>query len=169
LHSINAADDRILFGAVGFRLAEQSASSANSERPHSEIFEAAFDCNASRIIASIPALKPKLYAEGYSVFPALSQDGRLVAFLNAEFGKGAYRFNLMIVDDNGFKKRIDLEGRNFSRPAFAGDKMLFNELFDDRYKVKVWSEADNLIGEVFQIEFSKLEELDRVKLLFASP
>jgi hypothetical protein len=169
LHSINIADNRILFGAVGFRPAEPSASNVNSRLPHSEIFEVSFDRNAPRINASIPALKPSIYADGYSVFPALSQDGRLVAFLNAKFGKGAYRFDLMIVDGSGLKKRIGLEGRGFSRPTFVGEEVLFNELFDDCYKVKAWSEPKQLIDEIFQIEFSKLEELDRVKLLFSSP
>jgi hypothetical protein len=47
--------------------------------------------------------------------------------------------------------------------------MLYNELFNDRYRVRAWNASADSVDEVFQIEFSKLKELDRVKLLFASP
>ncbi|MDI1345680.1 MAG: hypothetical protein PSV22_16490 [Pseudolabrys sp.] len=170
LHSISPADDRILFGAVDLRLANPSVSRSDNKLPHSEIFEVAFDRNAPHINASIPALNPRVYVGGYSVFPSLSEDGRLVAFLNAEFGKGPYRFNLIVVDGaERLKKRIDLEGLEFSRPAFAGHEMLYNELFNDRYRVRAWNASEDSVDEVFQIEFSKLKELDRVKLLFLSP
>jgi hypothetical protein len=170
IHSINAADGRIMFGAVDVRLNEPSVSNIISKLPRSEIFEVPFDGNELNINASIPGLKSKLYVGGYSVFPASSQDGRLVVFLNREYVKGPYRFNLMVVDGaDRVKKRIELEGLEFSRPAFADQEMLYNELFNDRYRVRAWNASADSVDEVFQIEFSKLKELDRVKLLFASP
>lgn len=171
LHSINVYGEKVLFGAYGPVLDQSVFPKPASvlADPRSEIFELSFDRDALRIPNPAETLKPKYLIGGYSVGPSVSQDGRSVAFLNTELGKGAYRFNLVVADTvAGSRKRIDLEGEKFSRAAFAGEQMLFNELMSNRYRVRAWTPASDTIGDVFEIEFGKLADLERIGLLFAA-
>jgi hypothetical protein len=71
----------------------------------------------------------------------------------------------MAVDTaSGLQKVIKLEGNNLSPAAFAGDQMLFNELMNDRYRVRSWDYSADTINDVFEIEFSKLERLPHIEL-----
>jgi len=168
LHSINVTGDKILFGsfAPGSSTGKSilAVDSVFSD-PRSEIFELTFDREAARIPTPSEKLKPKFLVGGLSGNPSMSQDGRKVAFLNTETGKGSYRFNLMAVDTaSGLQKVIKLEGNNLSPAAFAGDQMLFNELMNDRYRVRSWDYSADTINDVFEIEFSKLERLPHIEL-----
>ena len=168
LHSINVTGDKILFGsfAPGSSTGKSilTVDSVFSD-PRSEIFELTFDREAARIPTPSEKLKPKFLVGGLSGNPSMSQDGRKVAFLNTETGKGSYRFNLMAVDTaSGLQKVIKLEGNNLSPAAFAGDQMLFNELMNDRYRVRSWDYSADTINDVFEIEFSKLERLPHIEL-----
>jgi len=168
LLSINVTGDKILFGsfAPGSSTGKSilAVDSVFSD-PRSEIFELTFDREAARIPTPSEKLKPKFLVGGLSGNPSMSQDGRKVAFLNTETGKGSYRFNLMAVDTaSGLQKVIKLEGNNLSPAAFAGDQMLFNELMNDRYRVRSWDYSADTINDVFEIEFSKLERLPHIEL-----
>jgi hypothetical protein len=163
LHSINVVDDKILFGAV------TPVRTTDLYAPRSEIFEWPIDRTTLRVSTPVEAFKPLFFSDGFSVYPSASRDGRKIAFLNTELGKGSYRFNLMVVDRaSGSRKLITLDGKNFSRAAFAEDQMLYNELLNDRYTVKAWNSSANIIDDVFEIEFSKLESLPQITLSLPS-
>jgi hypothetical protein len=164
LHSINVSGDRILFGSSGsFREKSVFPKPAVLSDPQSEIFELTLDREALRIPTPIEKLKPQFLIGGYSTHPSASEDGQKIAFLNTELGKGSYRFNLMVVDTaSGLKKLIKLEGNNFSVAAFAGEQMLFNELLNDRYRVRVWNKPSDTIEEAFEIDFSTLRKLEHI-------
>jgi|NGEPerStandDraft_6_1074524.scaffolds.fasta_scaffold65255_1 hypothetical protein len=167
LYSINVSGDRILFGSSGSFL-EKSVFPKPPSVPFdlkSEIFELRWDREALRVLTPTEKLKPQFLVGGYSTHPSASEDGEKVAFLNTELGKGNYRFNLMVVDTaSGLKKLIKLEGKDFSAAAFAGEQMLFNELLNDRYRVRAWNRPSDAIEEVFEIDFSKLRELEHISL-----
>jgi hypothetical protein len=163
LHSINIAGDKILFGAFGSVMSKPTTSKIDLLAPRSEIFEWTIDRNAVRITGPTEELKPVFFADGYSTNPSASEDGRKVAFHNAELGKATYRFNLMVVDTvTGSRKLIKLEGKDFSRAAFTAGQMLYNELLSDRYRVRAWNPSSDATEEVFEIEFSKLSSLAKI-------
>lgn len=165
LHSINVFGDKILFGAVGAGPEFAPKSKQDFLAPRSEIFELTIDRETPRIPMPAAEMEPQFYADGFSTQPSVSQDGRKIAFLNTELGKGSYRFDLIAIDTaSGAKKRIKLGGNNFSRAAFVGNQMLFNELLDDRYRARAWSWSSDAIDTVIEIEFSKLYDLPHINL-----
>jgi hypothetical protein len=168
LYSINVSGDRILFGSIGsFKQQSILPRPANVIESRSEIFELELDRETPRILVPLEKLKPQYLIDGYSVLPSMSQDGGKVAFLNTAIAKRSYRFDLMVVDTaTGESKRIDLEGKHFSRAAFAGRQMLYNELLEDRYRVRALDMPSGRIDDVFQIEFTKIYDLERVTLSF---
>jgi WD40-like Beta Propeller Repeat len=168
LHNINVNGDKVIFGSFAPSTSTVKSILAGESifsDPRSGIFELTFDREAARIPTPSEKLKPKFLIGGYSANPSVSQDGRKVAFLNTETGKGSYRFNLMVFDvGSGLQKSIKLEGSNFSPAAFAGNQMLFNELMSKRYRVRAWNPTSDATEDVFEIEFSKLESLPHIEL-----
>jgi hypothetical protein len=168
-HSINVVGDRLVFSTHGSFIDRSIIPTKfDFSGPRSEIFEWTIDREALRIPTPTAEVKPRIYADGYSVYPAVSEDGRMLAFQNTELGKGSYRFNLMAIDTmSGTKKLIKLEGSNFSRAAFAGEQMLFNELLNDRYRVRAWDFRTDGFEDVYEIAVSKIYDLDHINLSIA--
>lgn len=170
IHSINVTGRKVVFGAVDPRLGEPSYSIAGNRLPHSEIYEAGYDRDVGRVELPTPPLKPLVFTGGYSIDPALSGDGKAVAFRNAEYRTGGYQFDIVIVDiAGGLRRRIVLNGREFSRPVFAGHQVVFAEVFDNRYRVRAWSDSRDTFEDVFETSFSNLNKLSRAKLPIAVP
>jgi hypothetical protein len=168
-HSINVVGDRLVFSTHGSFIDHSIISTKfDISASRSEIFEWTIDRESLRIPTPTAEVKPRLYADGFSVYPAVSEDGRMLAFQNTELGKGSYRFNLMAVDTaSGSKKLIKLEGNNFSRAAFAGQQMLYNELLNDRYRVRAWNFSADGFEDVYEIAFSKIYDLEHINLTIA--
>jgi len=166
LHSINVIGEKILFGAVtSSRPDSIFPESKPLANPRSEIFELGIDRDEPRVIVPAGELIPQFLVGGYSVDPSASEDGKKVAFLNTNTAAFHFRYDLMVVDtSSGARKLIELEGKNFSRAAFAGEQMLYNELLNDRYRVMAWNPTSDTSDDVFEIKFSKLKDLEQISL-----
>jgi hypothetical protein len=58
------------------------------------------------------------------------------------------------------------EGIGFSPGAFVGETLLFNELFEDRYDVRLLDLNSNALQKVLSVEHApdKLRSLERIRL-----
>lgn len=166
LYNLNVVGEKILFGAYGIRRSSVLGGTDNVlADPRSEIFECAFDRTELRVLDSDGKLEPRFLIGGLSIRPSASQDGQRVAFLNTALGKGAYRYELVVADTvSGSRSRLSLEGIRFSDAAFAEGDVLYNELFSDRYRVRAWSPLTGATSEVFEIGFSAIDQLPRLKV-----
>lgn len=63
---------------------------------------------------------------------------------------------MIVGTDAGFKKLIKLEGNKFSPAAFAGE-LLYNELLNDRYRVRAWKFNRDTFDDVFEIEVKQFD------------
>ena len=103
------------------------------------------DWTKRRLVVPSRPLIPLYEIEGFSTFPAISENGARVAFLNTKTG-GQYRYNLAVVGFDGvLQKYVEATTSGFSRPAFVGTTVLANEIFKDRYETTLVDLSDNSI------------------------
>jgi hypothetical protein len=135
----------------------------------SEIFTLEINRPEYRIKIPAQTLEQLFVIDGHSSSPSLSADGKYVAFLNQRSTGGRARFNLaMATHDGRVLRYVESVGAGFSRPAFVADRVLANELLDDRYEVKEFDLADGEPKILIRLNHSAstLNGLDRIKITF---
>jgi hypothetical protein len=72
---------------------------------------------------------------------------------------------MMKGDESGH--RIILQGLGFSSAAFLGETVLFNEMFENRYDLRLFDFADHSLQTIASIDCTpkKLLSLERVHLV----
>jgi hypothetical protein len=124
--------------------------------------------NKRTVSASRPAtLTPLFMIGGLSVTASVSRNGSRGAVLNTATGRGGYRYDMVLATMGGaIQRRINVEGIGFSPGAFVGETLLFNELFDDRYQVRLLDLTSNALQSVLFVEHApdKLRALERITL-----
>lgn len=68
--------------------------------------------------------------------------------------------------EGSVQRRIEVEGAGFSPGRFVGETLVFNELFEDRYDVKLLDLATKSLRIIQSVEHApdKLRALERVRL-----
>jgi hypothetical protein len=166
LGSISAGGDKLVFSADGPRGFEPRSCTSVVDCDRSDIYALNFDMASATMINPPPALKPLFTIPGLSVKPEVSADGKRVAFLNTGRNAGQYRYNMILATIDGTVLRTTaVEGFALSTAAFVGDTVLFNELFDDRYRISFVDSTMNRT-ETFSIIHSPeyLQTLERIEL-----
>jgi hypothetical protein len=158
---LSVTDNRIVFGA----------GAANNVLPkpelgQTEIYALEFDQQRQVRVPPLP-LQPVFKMSTLSIRPSVSADGAHIAFLNVETMQSRYRYNLAVTTPEGSVQHyIKLTGIAFSRGAFVGDTMVFNEVFEDRYQVRQLDLKQGTITDIVSLDHTgqALEKLDRIKL-----
>ncbi len=166
LGSISASGDKLVFSAVSTRGFEPRSCSSVINCDLSDIYALEFDLTTMTIVNPPPALKPLFTIPGLSTKPEVSADGKRIAFLNTNRNVGQYRYNMILATIDGTVLRTTpVEGFALSTAAFVGDTVLFNELFDDRYRISYVDSTMNRT-ETFSINHSPeyLQTLERIAL-----
>jgi hypothetical protein len=150
LHAISVGKTRIYFQAIGGKSESKSASCSDPNKcSSSEIFSLDLDREADRILNPPDRLKPAIMVDGISVKPAVSADGTRLAFLNTSLEKFTFRYNLKVSGADGEPlKTVPVTGIGFSAGAFAGETLLVNELFKDRYRISAFDRDLNRIDSI---------------------
>jgi len=171
LHALSVFDDKIMFCAYG------SVSRTNVLFPRpvpladasSEILMLQVDWKEKRLIIPSHQLEALYVIDGYSTLPATSADGAAVAFVNGRMTAGRYQYNLVVAKlDGTIQKYVGATtARGFSRPAFVGNSVLANELFENRYETTLVDLTDNSVRQagVFEYTPEALQSLRRLEIL----
>lgn len=166
LGSISAGGDKLVFSADGPHGFEPRSCTSVVDCDRSNIYALNFDVTSATIVNAPPALKLLFTIPGLSVKPEVSADGKRIAFLNTGRNAGQYRYNMILATIDGTVLRTAaVEGFALSTAAFVGDTVLFNELFDDTYRISYVDSTMNRT-ETFSINHSPeyLQTLERVVL-----
>jgi len=100
---------------------------------------------------------------------AVSRDDQYMSFLQAETVKGQanFQYNLHLANIDAVSlKTIRVEGTAMSRGVFDQDSLIYNELFEDHYRISKLNLSSNTIEEIAVIRHSRpdIKSLERVKL-----
>lgn len=170
LHSIGLAPDRIYFSAYGPKKDKPVIPSIYSKKiteDRSEVYSLGFDARGSKLLVSTEMLEPQFVIGGLSIGARISADGRWAAVQNTEFGKGKYRYEIVLVDLlNGEQQRLKTESIKTSPGVFVGGTVVFNELFPRHYEVKSFDIERKELSTVLRVDHlpGELRKLDRVPL-----
>jgi hypothetical protein len=168
LQSINVVGDKIVFSAEdGPQENSVIPSQKITAQARSDVYSVELDRQAQSVRKSPGTLPPLFLIGGYSIQASISQDSKYAAVLNTEAGKFRYRFDVVLVQMDGtIERRFNLEGLDFSSGVFVGKTLLFNELFEDRYELKLFDYTKNSLQTVMSIEHApeKLQQLERIQL-----
>lgn len=167
LDSINVTDDKIVFSASGPKpdnpVIPQSKPLAPNE---SEIYAVHFDRAAERIVQPVATLSSLFRIEGLSVSATVSADGTWAAVRNTRIDHFKYRYDLVLMNKEQFSRRLVLSGLGFSAGVFVGRTMVFSEMFDDRYDLRLLDFGDGSIRTIASVNAapSWLRSLERIRL-----
>jgi hypothetical protein len=169
LDSISVVNDTLIFSGAESKRDNPVLPESKPLLPNrSEIFAVELDQQAQRIRKPPGTLTPLFMIGGLSVSASVSHDGSRGAVLNTETDKGRYyRYDMVLAKmDGSVQRRINVEGIGFSPGAFVGETLLFNELFEDRYEVRLLDLASNALQSVLLVEHApdKLRALERIRL-----
>ncbi len=100
---------------------------------------------------------------------AVSRDDQHMSFLQAETvkGQGNFQYNLHLANIEAVSlKTIRVEGTAMSRGVFDQDSLIYNELFEDHYRISKLNLSSNTIEEIAVIRHSRpdIKSLERIKL-----
>jgi hypothetical protein len=166
LDMITVAGDKVIFTGEGNN--PVLPESEPLARDRSQIYAVELDQQAQTIRKPPGRLTPLFMIGGFSWSASVSRDGRHAAVYNTKTDRAYYRWDLVLATmDGSVQRRIDLEGIGFSPGAFVGEMLLFNELFEDRYDVRLLDLASGVLESILHVEHSpdKLRALERIRLV----
>jgi hypothetical protein len=108
------------------------------QRPASDIYRFPLALASGHIVQPEAPLKPQFLQEGYTYAAKVSNDESLSALIRTTTNwpsGGGYRYDLVVQDLKTGASRTLLPSNplGFSQPAFVGNAILVNELFDYKY------------------------------------
>lgn len=170
LHSISVAKDKIYFSAIGPKRNKSVFPGLYSKKvteDRSEIYAIEFDAERQQIRAPTETLDPLFVIGGSSIGVGISPDGRVAAVRNTQYGRQRYVYEIVLVSvDGGAQQRLKTEAIIASPAIFIKDTVVFNELFADRYEVKLFDLNRKSISNIVEINHSSdvLRKLNRIDL-----
>jgi hypothetical protein len=167
LHSINVVNGRIIFSAVGPKPDNPVIPKSKPLAPdQSEIYAVTFNRAAGQIAKPVAPLSPLFLMGGLSIAASVSADGTRAAVTNTQTGHFRYRDDLVLIDGGRPDRRLVLKGLGFSSPAFVGETLVFSEMFDGRYDLRLFDFSDDSLRTIASInaEPAELRKLERVHL-----
>jgi hypothetical protein len=168
LGSISVANDKLIFSGMGSKRDNPVLPESNPSAPNdSEIYAVELHRQAQRIRKPHGILARLFMIGGLSVTASVSHDGSRGAVLNTATAKGSYRYDMVLATmDGAVQRRINVEGIGLSTAVFVGDTLLFNELFEDRYEVRLFDLTSNALQSILFVEHApdKLRALQRIRL-----
>jgi hypothetical protein len=132
-----------------------------------EIYAAKFDSKRLEVVAGTLPLAPIFQMDTLSIRPAISSDGKRVAFLKVEPIHGKYQYNMTVAaSDGAILRSVKVEGRALSHGVFVDGTLLFNELFKDHYRVRMLNLARGTVDDVLTLNHTAeaLGKLDAIAL-----
>jgi hypothetical protein len=139
LTSISVTNDEVYFSAEGPRFDKPVIPKTIPLAPErSDIFKLPFDPTRAEIKAPVSILRPLFVSGGIATWSSVAPDGSLIAFLRTRTDIGAYRYDVVIVDQKSQTSRLlESSGLGFSRPVVAGGNVFVRDILDDRYVIKM--------------------------------
>jgi len=164
LNSISVTNGEVYFSAQGPRFDRPFIPKTVPLAPErSDIFKLPFDPARAEIKAPASVLEPLFVSGGISTWSSVAPDGSLIAFLRTRSNIGAYRYDIVIVDQkNRTTRLLESSGSGFSRPVIAGGNVFVRDILDDRYVIKMIApnEPPKTLVEIPEASIERSESLE---------